>query len=210
MRTETIQLFQFSELSEEAKQVAIEKHREQTIQSGDFHWQNENRQSWEEFMKVFPVEISNRGQCISFTGSDEVAALSGLRLHKYLLNNYFNDLFKGKYYGSVEVKHIVKHKRVRNPKAFNNGNFFNPYYSAITFDNCCVLTGYCMDESILEPVYNFFKNPDNTTFEQLMDECFSAYEKAWEADQEWQLSDEYISETIEANNYEFDEDGNEY
>lgn len=211
MRTINVKLFNFSELSEEAKVKACEEYRNRGYEPV---WTAENRQTLEAFEKIFPINVTNwsyggRGEGVSFSIIGEhIEEVSGQRLATYLWNNYARDLFKGKYYGCVEVKKLVKHKRVKNPKDYKNGNFFNPYYSAITLDNSCVLTGYYLDNEILDPIYEFLDNPTKgTTFEDLLNDCFNAWIKACNDDVESQNTDEYIGEHMEANDYEFEEDG---
>lgn len=66
-------------------------------------------------------------------------------------------------------------------------------------------TGYCLDCALWFTFYDTFKATGcaSKAFEAALDQAF----KDWRADMEWQLSDECVDETIEANEYEFTEDG---
>ena len=70
----------------------------------------------------------------------------------------------------------------------------------------CPLTGYCMDEDLLDPIRAFVKKPKGT-FRELLQDCFDAWIKAAESNVEYQGSDEYIDETIEGSGYTFTIDG---
>lgn len=202
MRTVRTKVYKFNELSDEAKQYAIEKRRE----NQEYFWGGENRNTLEAFERVFPVNITDwsyggRGEGVSFTftESDEVEELTGHRLATYIWNNHFHDLFKRKWYSkSWDAK-----KRVLDPSKGKTER-----YSKIIFEHSCVLTGYCIDEDILKPIYDFLKKPDNNTnFRDLLESCFDAWVKACNEDIEYQNSDEYIAEELESNDFEFTKEG---
>lgn len=64
-----------------------------------------------------------------------------------------------------------------------------------------------MDNEILDPIYQFLDSPRNINFLELLEECFNAWVKACNQEIENQDSDEYIADHLEANNYEFTEEG---
>ena len=118
-----------------------------------------------------------------------------------------NRLFKGKFYSCKSDKQI-KHKRIESIFYKNSERWGNYYYSAITFENSCVLTGMCYDDDILNPIYKFIQHPNNsTTFEELLNECIENMGKVLRTEEDYMYSPEYITEEIEANEYEFTEDG---
>lgn len=183
----SINVFSFSELSDTAKEVALNKLRN-LDNYGNY---DEITASWDKFIEVLPNDYTDY--------YDEIMDLSGVRLLKYLWNNYKNVLYKGRYY-SVKGK-VKPHKRIKT-----SGNF-QAYHSAIQLDNCCTLTGVCYDMDILDPIYNFMAKPDNTSFKTLINRCKRAYEKAIEDEEEYSQSDEYLEEMAEANDYTFFESG---
>lgn len=214
MKTIKIKLYSFDELSEEAKEVARDNYRT-NFQS--YHWASENTDTLKAFEKIFPIRVKNYAVdsfnyyvSIKFLGEEDVENLSGVRLLSYLWNNYKSDLYKGAYKTVNISDKKVNHKRVRSEYFEKTNRWHNAYHSAITLDNCCPLTGYCMDDEILAPIFTFMSKPDNITFAELMQDCVDAWGKACQKDYEWQESDEYIDEEIESNNYDFTEDGKLY
>ena len=218
MRTIELKLYKFEELSEEAKQKAIEDWRSNDT---EIAWASENRQTMEKFAEIFPIKVTNwsyggcgEGVSFRFTADDYIEELSGQRLATYIWNNYKSDLFKGKYYHSQKfglTDHRLIHRRVKSKQITTNcpnkGKWSNSYYSGIFIETSCVLTGYYMDDVILDPIYKFLDKPTNQNFRELLEDCFNEWIKACNQDVEWQNSDKYIIETIEANGYEFTEDG---
>lgn len=85
----------------------------------------------------------------------------------------------------------------------NNGLLHNGLLSGN-----CPFTGYCMDENLLDPIRAFMKKPDTGLgFQGLIDECLDAWVKAYIADWEYAYSDEGIHEHLQANEYQFTEEG---
>jgi len=199
MRTITTTVYKFNELSDEAKDNAIENYRNS---DKEYFWLDENRETMEKFAKLFPIEVTNwsyggRGEGVSFTSSMDgaIEELTGQRLATYLWNNYKRDLFKGKYYS--------KQRATSTPEKYQ----YVKRYSRIQLENSCVLTGYYMDNEILDPIYQFLDSPRNINFLELLEECFDAWVMACNQEIESQDSDEYIADHLEANNYEFTEEG---
>lgn len=107
MRTITTTVYQFSELSDKAKENAIEKYRNS---DREYFWLEENRETMEKFAELFPIKVTNwsyggRGEGVSFTSSMDgaVEELTGQRLATYLWNNYKKDLFNGKFYSKTRA-----------------------------------------------------------------------------------------------------------
>lgn len=74
----------------------------------------------------------------------------------------------------------------------------------------CSFTGYYMDEVLLQPFREYLDNPTEDGLQQLASEAVRLWKKAVEDDMRYQLSDEYIIDTIEANDYEFTVNGELY
>lgn len=194
-RTIEITAYQFSELSETAKEAA---HNEHLSKGYPNDWSSENLGSWKKFLDIFPVKsYGNSWANIEFTGEESVENLKGQRLATYIWNNYKRDLFKGKYYstGGHYDETGKYHYKFRYSKIQLQGQN-------------CVMTGYCMDDSILDPIYKFLAKPNkDVDFMDLMNQCANAWSKAMDDDDEWQNSIEHFAEECEANEYEFDEHG---
>jgi hypothetical protein len=189
MRTQEISIYKFSELPEDTQEKVIEHFRE-----GDQNfWSKENEETLKAFEEFFPVKIKDWEYGVrnyinfTLTCDETIEPLTGVRLLKYILNNYGTRLFKPKY-----LKHVKGKAR----------------YSRINKDTCCVLTGYCIDDDTLQPIYDFLKTPSNSvTLQDLMNDCLHAWVFACRRDYEHAYSDEAIKETIDANEYEFTEEG---
>jgi len=199
MKTIEINLYEFSELSAEIQEKVIEKYRE-TNQKEGIPWQSEIEESFEKFANIFNIqwelidyEEPDRNR-YSVELEDNIKELTGLRLAKYIWNNYKSYLYKGKYYflwSKKEPYHALKSRR-----------------SKILLDNCCVLTGVCYDDELLHPIYDFLENPnDNVNFEKLLENCIDSLCESIQKEIDYINSDETIIEEIEANEYTFEING---
>lgn len=213
MRIIETKAYKFNELSDEAKENAINEYRKQGI---EYHFQSENSDTLEKFCDIFPVKVTDYsygGYSHSYInwdykGDDNARELSGIRLMKYIINNYSRYIYKGKYYSTnLKENREYNHPNIKN-KLLSNKKIFHAFYSRIQKDNCCVLTGYCIDDDILQPIYDFLKSPkEHITFEDLLGDCLESWVIACKNDCEHCESDEYITDMIEANDYEFNENG---
>jgi len=187
MRTETINICQYSELSESAREKAFHSW----LSKGDYGWEGDNENTLDTFTGIFPVKVKSfeygyRDYInFSFTADDDIEGLSGLRLVKHIHNNYYDSLFKGKYYSKGKYSRTSK----------------------ILVDNCCSLTGFHMDNAILQPIYDFLKKPTDLNFKDLMEDCLESWVSACSKDYEAYMSKENFSELCEINGWEFTEDG---
>lgn len=193
MKTKTINVYTVKELSEGAK----ERAHGDWLEHFNNPWSSENLNTLNAFEKLFPVKVNDwsyggRGEGVSFdmTIDQNVEDLTGLRLAKYIWNNYGQDLYRPKYIGNLEGR-----------------KKFSPVYSKVQREASCVLTGYCMDEDMLEPVYNFMKKPVKINFYELMTNCFDAWVLACSANAEDDASMEAFVDQADINDYEYDEAG---
>jgi len=211
MKTITVNLYQFSELSEEAKENAINYFQNK---EGDFFWiTDEAGNSFEKFADIFNITNWAIDYCEPYRNNyrinldDDIKNLSGQRLATYIYNNYKKDLFKKKYLKSFNGH--KKHKNIVNYTAKTTGNKYCSYYSPLKIDNSCVLTGVCYDDDLLTPIYDFINKPnDRIDFETLLNDCIYNLCHSVASEIEYQYTKECIKENIENNNYEFTEDGN--
>jgi hypothetical protein len=198
-RTISLEVYKLEELSEKARDRA---HYDWLASGCSDGSSSENAATLRAFESIFPVKVKDwqYGGCPGyiewhFTGEDDTAELTGWRLAAYLWNNYHGKLYKGKYYSTpgkyIDGKYTYKHR-----------------HSKIILEHCCVLTGYCVDDDMLDPVYKFMEHPtDGTTFYNLMQDCFDAWVKACTEQWDHENSMEYFKDACEANDYEFYADG---
>lgn len=170
------------------KEKVIDNWRETTWQNGDFHWMDEIHDSHNAFKNSLP-ELEYE--------------LEGLRLRTWITNNYLPSIEKGKYL--KHLKGYIFHPLVKERTEYETGKF-SLLYSNVIKEISCPFTGYVADMEFLQPILDFVEKPDGSTWEELIDSEYILH-KLIEREQEWQTSEEYILETIEANQYEFNEDG---
>ena len=192
MRTETrtYTLYQITELSGEAKEKA---HNEWLCNRYFYGWTDENRKTLDTFCECFGIVCGHwRYDEIHYSydyrsrQKDYIDKLSGWRLATYLMNHHWNDLCTPKYFW----------KGMKGRK------------SRIFVDTCCPLTGYYIDDCILDPIYKFLKSPtENVTFDDLMNDCLDSFFRACRDDMESTQTLEYFTEESNANNWEYLSDG---
>lgn len=207
MRTETVSIFTFAELSEHAQQKALDNWR--SIGS-DFGWDEEWRASLKEFAELTGVtikdyEINPYGYSYlnwtfnepgferyywRYAETNPAETMTGIRLRTWIINHWYPGLEQPKCYWLGRAGNFKKrHSKIQK-----------------TID--CPLTGYCGDMDLIQPILDFVKQPnERVTLLDLLSDCLESFRIAWQHDLEYQLSDEYIRETIEANGYEFYADG---
>lgn len=183
MDTVNINVYDFEELPEAVQQNVISEWRN----DDEYFWNSENEESLNAFCKIFDISIRNYEYgChnyinASFNLDSEIMELSGLKLHKYLVNNYWRNIYKPKYYYRNGIKRLSK----------------------IQLQNDCILTGYYMDSELMAPLYDFIKKPNNIDFETLLNDCLNNWLSACRNDYDYWNSEESIREDILSNDYQF-------
>ncbi len=211
MRTIETKLFKFEELSEEAKETALQSFEPDTAYIYD-----EAHATVKAFHEVFGTKEGLRSWLDISTEhiDDDILELSGIRLRTYIENNFGDQIRQGKYFS-------LWSKKDKNPHYTKNG--FAPWgklksrHSKIMQAlHSCPFTGVCYDEGILYPVYQLLENflPENDpqhyttfTFEDLMQDCISELDADIEREVEHAQSMEYFQDEAEANEYEFTANG---
>lgn len=191
MRTIEVKLFSYDELSEKAKENALEKYRA----TEEYFWFDDGLKSIKWGLALFDFKLSKRYnidllgvsniKLISHHIEDAVEELYGLRLQKYIYNTYYDRIY--------ELRDFLKGDKVRR--------------SRIMVDRRYSYTGYCADVIFLDELYEFMAKPDNRTFKELMMDCCEAVINDMQKDYAYQLSEEYFRERCFGNNCEFYEDG---
>jgi len=184
MGTIETKIYTFNELSEDAKEKAIQKWRENSY---EFDWVDDYLESIKKGLDHFDCELIDysidplNAYCssfkIKFNHSFNAQEMKSLRFWKYIQNNYSS--------------YFCKYQ-----KKFRN-----------TFEGNCPFTGFCSDEYFLDEIREFLKKPyDYMNLYDLMRLCVDSTLSALQSDCEHQLSDEYISEQL-SDGYEFTENG---
>lgn len=190
MRTETINIYKFNELPDDIKQRARDKWRD--MYSTDIHWQAEIFESLKTLfdtanIRMLDYQLGLQRSFIKHDLDSNVAELSGARALAWLENNLFCKL------------RVTRAQYLKNRK----DNFRYGYRIGKIKD--CPLTGYCADDDFIDDLLNNVKsgNTLGDSFRWLADK----YESILQGEYDYQNSDEYIDEHLEANEYEFDESG---
>lgn len=208
MRTVRTKVYKFGELSKLAKEKAISEYRATNIDLSSFY--DEAYESVKEFHKIFGTKEGSRSWLDPISGhiDDNILQLKGLRLQKYIWNNFKTGLYKGKYF-SLWSKTETTYEH--HPEGYP---VLKSRYSKVILSNSCVLTGVSYDNSLLQPIYDFLENYrlkadyySYMDFETLINDCFESLDKSLQTEEEYRNSDEAIIEDIETNEYEFTKDG---
>lgn len=188
----TINVYSFYELSEEAKQKAIQDFREDYQ---EVFWQDEIFKSLEALFEVcnnikmvdYSLGEYNSYLKVEFS-RDEIAELKGKRAMAWIENNLLCEL-------RIQEGIHAKYKDYIK---------YGQYYRSGLIKSC-PFTGYCADEDYLESLINDIKLGYDlkTCFESLA----QVYEKLINQEIEYQNSGEFISEHLQVNEYEFLENG---
>lgn len=215
MRTIRTKIYKFEELNKEAQEIAIDNYRNNFLTFDFIYSDAEN--TVKAFCDAFNVKSGSHSwlDCNTSNIEDSILNLTGLRLRKYLINNFGDTLYKRKYlkHGkNTEFKkpHHRMMKQTEIKSGPNKGKFYASYYSNICkVANNCNLTGMCYDDDIMQPIYDFLelRTFDSTNFEDLLNECFDAMRKTLQDEENYMYTSEYITEEIASNDYEFTETG---
>ena len=216
MRTIRTKIYKFDELSDDAKQNAI-RHYQNDFLTFE-HIYSDAESTVKAFCEAFNVKTGSHSwlDCNTSNIDDAILELSGLRLRKYLLNNFGSTLYERKYlkHGQLTTERKPYHRMIKQTEITNNcpnkGKFSISYYSNIQKESKnCNLTGMCYDDDMMKPIYDFLelRTFGSTNFEDLLNDCFDAMRKTLKDEEDYMYTDEYISEEILANEYEYTESG---
>jgi len=210
-RTIRTKVYQFNELNETAKQKAINYYRDNSVDTSFIY--DDAYKTVKQFHDIFGTKEGRNSWLDVNTDSidDNICELKGLRLQKYIWNNFKTSLYKGKYFS-------LWSKTEKSYKYYPEGYpVLKSRHSKVILDNSCVLTGVCYDDSLLQPVYDFLERYQQKAdyysymdFTTLMNDCFESLEKDVKSEEESQYDDDVITENIVNNEYEFTADGRRF
>jgi len=205
MRIVETKVYKLHELSDEAKERVIQNYRERGGYNDDF-WGNERLESYQKSKEIYDQLESIEGE------------ISGARLVAWIENNLSHLWRVPKRIGKHKEKYsgVVTKRRQRNGFYFSFSHYEWKYdcirhrmshvFEVNEIDGC-PLTGVCYDYDFLEPVINFMKNPKESTTNLDLVSSVPSLDYISQRDWEEQNSDEFITDQLEANDYEFTEDG---
>lgn len=191
--TDAIKSYSVDELSSKAYDRAYHSWSDNC----DILFKDEANKTLEVFCDIFKIKVISISSVYgasfyikhdNFYIDDEINELKGIRLLKYLNNNYFDKLFP---------------KKVYYLKGYSKKRTSNIYYSFIS-----PLTNSYFDDDILQPIFDFLEKPDeNLTFYQLLEQCLDYWLGAYESECQYFSDEEHFIEYCKENKILFDEKG---
>jgi hypothetical protein len=207
-KTIRTKVYRFNELKKPAKENAIDWYRHDR---NEYFFDSDNTKVIETFESIISKIVDIKEWSYGSFGyndrvrfefkDDTIENLTGLRLMKYLLNNFYTDFYSRIYIKLLSSKKYIQHKKIVSKPINDNGEFYNSYKLFQRESENCPLTGYCLDNALLQPIWDFIKQPKQITFKELLEQCFDAWIKACNNDIEYCNTDEFITEEIENNDY---------
>jgi hypothetical protein len=195
MRTKTIKIYSFNELSEEAKENALREYRDNNT---EIFWESETLESLKGLFEncngvsLKDYSLGEYQSCIeiSFT-NEEVEEFTGKRAMAWLENNLLSNIRIP--FNSFAVNGT--RKKLAQYGQYYRGGMIKP----------CPFTGYCVDDDFIDSLVKDIKGGDDlkSAFENLA----SVYQKIIQNEVEYQNSEEFIADYFESNDVEFDEAG---
>ena len=204
MREVITEVYNFEELSDQAKEKAIEAHRYDFTNG----WSDENWESVKAIANACGLDIITNNYNTGFANFElenvnnynDPLVLRGSRAMAYIYNNWIKPNMKGKYYAT--------------PGKWINGVYtYTHTHSKCTFEFSCPFTGYYIDDCLIIAYKKFCErvriNPlfDIGDFVDILSECVS---ECLQNDYDYSISDECIADLLTANSYEFLENGSDY
>lgn len=199
MRTETINIYKFSELSEDAKQKALNDY--EPFIDADL---SDIVSVLKKGLNELNAELSNwsisalpdRGDFIKIKFPDHAENIEYTRLISYIYNNYYKLLYRPKQLG-VYTK-------------LGEDGIYKRFSKIQYIQTDCPISGICYDYDFLQPIYDFLGCPKNITLEELIQDCADNLIKAMHRQAEYLYSDKGKEEDIDSQGLEFHEDGTQY
>lgn len=200
MRTIEHQIYHYDELSEQAQHVAIESMRDENssvrIESDSYEYRN----TLDKIENIFGVNVYdwhvdeyNYYFRFDFTNIDEETENEPRLLLRYLNNNVLPCIDNRKRYYTRGCRASRRSKIM----------FENEY-------SCCI-TGTWTDNAIDDALNNIGQSlKKHLNVREFVESILEGFFEQWRNDYEYAYSDECIAEDIEANDYEFYEDGKPY
>ena len=200
MRTIEHQIFRYDELSEQAQQVATESMRDSIADMRIESESDDYRNTLEMIEQIFRVNVYdwqvneyNSYFRFDFVGIDEDVENEPRLLLRYLNTNVLPCIDNKKRYYSKTAR-VSRKSRILCDKNYNY-----------------CLTGCWCDDAVDNALNNIKQSVKNKlNAREFVRSMLEGFFEQWRNDYEYAYSDECIAEVIEANDYEFYENGKPY
>ncbi len=193
MKTLTIECFEYEELSDEAKAIALEEYQKQCDNDGDIPWMDEIMDSMKKLIEMMDFKLNKWSigpyaySYMNVEGkNDSWEDLSGRRAFAFVENHLFQYLripWKGK-----------KRWEVAKYKGYSAGRVPS-----------CPLTGVCYDDDFIDHLMNQLR--DGSTIKEALESLATEASKLMELECENKRSKEYFIDHCVIDNTYFTEDG---
>ena len=202
MREITQYIYKFDELSAKVKTKVLDRFRDKVDATYICNEVGDTRYTFKDMVKGFEPNED----------------IKGLRLRTYILNNFYNEIFKPKYYSvNFSRDRPIKHNRIDSHYSKPAKHYWFSYYSGCQVECSCPLTGTTWDFDVLKPMLDLIEcKPENRKtldvldWDTLIKDCYASLDKAREDQVEYLMSDEALMEDIQNGDYEFYENGDIY
>ena len=202
MRQITQNIYKFDELSDKVKRKVLDQFRDEVDATYICNEVGDTRDTFMDMVKGFEPKEN----------------IKGLRLRTYILNNFYNDIFKPKYYSvNFNRDRPIKHNRIESSYSKHLTRYRFSYYSGCQVEYSCPLTGVTWDFDVLQPIMDLIaykagqrKELNDLNWKTLIRKCLESLSNAEDSEIEYQHSDEAVTEFIKSMDYEFYENGDVY
>lgn len=215
MKTITLQLYPFDELSEDIQKQIIENERWNIMEQCMNDYSSDYKKSLKEFEKLTDTKANNWH--VDYCGYHVNGLCSNNPIYEcptdydkniYAENLYGKLLFR--YINNAIMPHITKGEYYSTQGKYIGGKFkYKNKYSQVILDykDNCPLTGMCYDYYLLKPMIDYYDSwcnyPVDFSLKNLIDQCYNSFFKCWHEEYEYWADDEdAIREELHNNQYE--------
>ena len=199
-----VTIYNFEELSVEAKKNAIENVRNDYA-GNQIPWADENTDSIKAIAGAmncgYDIDSYNHvAMYFDNEYAEEILNLEGKRAYAYIWNNFIEPNIKPKYICGCKINDKLHYKCV--------GKDSISYYSKVTKGFDCPFTGYCADMLLWDAWESFKKDfTKDTSVVNFISEVEYTIGRFLDDEDDYYYSDDYIKDIIEGDGLEFTEEG---
>ena len=235
MKEITISLYDYDELSPEAKEHALEEWRSEDV---EHFWGRELEDTLKKLQKELGISVTqweytptyHDSGVIRFTHyTDDQLALAGRRAQAFLWNNFAHLIMQPRkqWYAKHRDGRVDLSGSLRCDGEWENTYRKSKIFFDRTYDGSCPLTGVSFDNDALDPLVYFCFGVEwdekekkrvmipqsrrtkwiMTTVEDVLRDCVDALLRSAQDDWNYQFTEEYFSDHARNNEFAFDESG---
>ena len=182
MKTITVNLFKFDELSDSAQRTVIDRECYEIQADAMDSYGYDYRDTLDRFCEIFGITMTDWS--VSDCGHSFRFRFDG-PIYDWTWDCIYADDVSGKlllrYLNGIYFKKAYTNKTVQP---------FQP-------DACCPLTGVCCDYYILQPIVDWYKKPDHCiSLRDLIQYCLEKFFQEWENEYDYCASDEFCRQEL--------------